>query len=217
MSSAIADAGLSPEDIDYVNAHGTSTPPNDRVETRALKRVFGENVPPVSSTKSMTGHTLGAAGALESVFCDPGHAKLRLPPTINLDNPDPDCDLDYVANKARPADRALRDDQQPRLRRPQRFSGVRASDGGAGPEGLRLGLIGEAAASADGGASKRGLLGAPGATGRALGFSAKFLSIFDNNVAKKAELHPEGPGPTPHVHSPQRSATLSGSRSHPFP
>ena len=104
MSSAIADAGVSPEDIDYVNAHGTSTPPNDRVETHALKRVFGENVPPVSSTKSMTGHTLGAAGALESVFCILAMQNSVLPPTINLDNPDPDCDLDYVANKARPAD-----------------------------------------------------------------------------------------------------------------
>jgi 3-oxoacyl-[acyl-carrier-protein] synthase II len=104
MSLAIADAGLSPEDIDYVNAHGTSTPPNDRVETHALKRLFGENVPPVSSTKSMTGHTLGAAGALESVFCILAMQNSVLPPTINLDNPDPDCDLDYVANKARPAD-----------------------------------------------------------------------------------------------------------------
>jgi 3-oxoacyl-[acyl-carrier-protein] synthase II len=104
MSSAIADAGLSPEDIDYVNAHGTSTPPNDRVETHALKRVFGENVPLVSSTKSMTGHTLGAAGALESVFCILAMQNSVLPPTINLDHPDPDCDLDYVANKARPAD-----------------------------------------------------------------------------------------------------------------
>jgi 3-oxoacyl-[acyl-carrier-protein] synthase II len=104
MSSAIAEAGLSPEDIDYVNAHGTSTPPNDRVETHALKRVFGENVPPVSSTKSMTGHTLGAAGALESVFCILAMQNSVLPPTINLDNPDPDCDLDYVANRARPAD-----------------------------------------------------------------------------------------------------------------
>jgi 3-oxoacyl-[acyl-carrier-protein] synthase II len=103
MSSAIADAGLSPQDIDYVNAHGTSTPPNDRVETHALKRVFGESVPLISSTKSMTGHTLGAAGALESVFCILAMQDSVLPPTINLDHPDPDCDLDYVANKARPA------------------------------------------------------------------------------------------------------------------
>jgi len=104
MQAAIADAGLSPADIDYVNAHGTSTPPNDRVETHALKRVFGESVPLVSSTKSMTGHTLGAAGALESVFCILALQNSVVPPTINLDNPDPACDLDYVAKKARPAD-----------------------------------------------------------------------------------------------------------------
>jgi 3-oxoacyl-[acyl-carrier-protein] synthase II len=104
MRAAIADAGLSPADIDYVNAHGTSTPPNDRVETHALKRVFGESVPLVSSTKSMTGHTLGAAGALESVFCILALQNSVVPPTINLDNPDPACDLDYVAKKARPAD-----------------------------------------------------------------------------------------------------------------
>jgi len=104
MLSALADAGLSPEDIGYVNAHGTSTPPNDRVETLALKRVFGDKVPPVSSTKSMTGHTLGAAGALESVFCILALQSSLAPPTINLDNPDPACDLDYVANVARPAE-----------------------------------------------------------------------------------------------------------------
>lgn len=104
MEAAIADAGLSPADIDYVNAHGTSTPPNDRVETHALKRVFGEAVPLVSSTKSMTGHTLGAAGALESVFCILAMQTSVVPPTVNLDHPDPACDLDYVANHARPAD-----------------------------------------------------------------------------------------------------------------
>ena len=103
MHAAIADAGLRPEDIDYVNAHGTSTPPNDRVETLALKRVFGSSVPLVSSTKSMTGHTLGAAGALESVFSILALQNSVVPPTINLENPDPDCDLDYVANRARPA------------------------------------------------------------------------------------------------------------------
>jgi 3-oxoacyl-[acyl-carrier-protein] synthase II len=104
MEAAIADAGLSASDIDYVNAHGTSTPPNDRVETHALKRVFGPEVPLVSSTKSMTGHTLGAAGALESVFCILALQTSVVPPTINLDTPDPACDLDYVANKARLAD-----------------------------------------------------------------------------------------------------------------
>ena len=103
MHAAMADAGISAGDIDYVNAHGTSTPPNDRVETLALKRVFGSAVPLVSSTKSMTGHTLGAAGALESVFSILALQNSVVPPTINLENPDPDCDLDYVANRARPA------------------------------------------------------------------------------------------------------------------
>jgi 3-oxoacyl-[acyl-carrier-protein] synthase II len=103
MHAAIADGGLSPGDIGYVNAHGTSTPPNDRVETLALKRVFGPSVPLVSSTKSMTGHTLGAAGALESVFSILALQNSVVPPTINLENADPDCDLDYVANRARPA------------------------------------------------------------------------------------------------------------------
>lgn len=104
MLAAIEDAGLTPADIGYVNAHGTSTPPNDRVETLALKRVFGEHVPLVSSTKSMTGHTLGAAGALESVFCIMAILGSVAPPTINLDHPDPDCDLDYVPHRARAAE-----------------------------------------------------------------------------------------------------------------
>ncbi|HTW08591.1 MAG TPA: beta-ketoacyl-ACP synthase II [Acidimicrobiales bacterium] len=104
MQAAIADAGISAADIDYVNAHGTSTPPNDKVETLALKRVFGDQVPLVSSTKSMTGHTLGAAGALESVFSILALQNSVAPPTINLDNPDPACDLDYVAQVARPAE-----------------------------------------------------------------------------------------------------------------
>jgi len=102
MQAALADGGLSPADIGYVNAHGTSTAPNDKIETVALKRVFGEQVPPVSSTKSMTGHTLGAAGALESVFSVLALQNSIVPPTINLDHPDPACDLDYVANAARP-------------------------------------------------------------------------------------------------------------------
>jgi len=103
MQAALADAGLSPADIDYVNAHGTSTLSNDRVETLALKRVFGERMPLVSSTKSMTGHTLGAAGALESVVCVLAVQGSVVPPTTNLDNRDPECDLDYVANTARAA------------------------------------------------------------------------------------------------------------------
>jgi 3-oxoacyl-[acyl-carrier-protein] synthase II len=103
MQAACDDAGLDLGAVGYVNAHGTSTPPNDRIETIALKRVFGEKVPPVSSTKSMTGHTLGAAGALEALLCVQALDQQLLPPTMNLDHPDPDCDLDYVANQARPA------------------------------------------------------------------------------------------------------------------
>src|SRR5579863_1016394 len=101
MYAALADAGLTPADIGYVNAHGTSTPPNDRIETLALKRVFGSQMPLVSSTKSMTGHTLGAAGALESVISILALQTGMAPPTINLEKPDPECDLDYVANAAR--------------------------------------------------------------------------------------------------------------------
>ena len=103
MRAALADAGIGPGAVGYVNAHGTSTPPNDRIETMALKKVFGEKVPPVSSTKSMTGHTLGAAGALEAAVCVLALQRGVLPPTINQHEADPDCDLDYVANEARPA------------------------------------------------------------------------------------------------------------------
>jgi 3-oxoacyl-[acyl-carrier-protein] synthase II len=103
MTAALADAGLLPASVGYVNAHGTSTQPNDRIETLALKRLFGSKVPPVSSTKSMTGHTLGAAGALEAVFCVQALNHQTLPPTINYETPDPDCDLDYVPNQARPS------------------------------------------------------------------------------------------------------------------
>ena len=86
-----------------MNAPGTSTPPNDRIETLALKQVFTEKVPPVSSTKSMTGHTLGAAGAIEAALCVLALNHQILPPTINQEDADPACDLDYVANRARPA------------------------------------------------------------------------------------------------------------------
>jgi 3-oxoacyl-[acyl-carrier-protein] synthase II len=103
MRDALADAGVSAGDVGYINAHGTSTLPNDRIETLALKQVFGDNVPPVSSTKSMTGHTLGAAGALETVICVLALNAQTLPPTINQETADPDCDLDYVANASRPA------------------------------------------------------------------------------------------------------------------
>ncbi len=103
MRAALADAGVDPDAVGYVNAHGTSTPPNDRIETLALKRVFADKVPPVSSTKSMTGHTLGAAGALEAAICVLALNHQILPPTINQEQADPDCDLDYVANAARAA------------------------------------------------------------------------------------------------------------------
>jgi len=103
MTLAIERAGLKPEDIDYINAHGTSTHLNDVSETRAIKKVFGSHAydTPVSSTKSVTGHLLGAAGALESILCLQALAEGVLPPTINYETPDPECDLDYVPNQAR--------------------------------------------------------------------------------------------------------------------
>ena len=103
MQMALADADLAPEDIDYINAHGTSTPLNDVVETRAIKTVFGAHAYrlAVSSTKSMTGHMLGGAGGIESVFMALSIKNQVIPPTVNLENPDPECDLDYVPNKAR--------------------------------------------------------------------------------------------------------------------
>ena len=96
MSNAIADAEINSSDIDYINAHGTSTPLGDVAETIALKSVFSQNVPQISSTKSMTGHTLGAAGAIESIFCIKVINEGIIPPTINLENPDPLCDLNYT-------------------------------------------------------------------------------------------------------------------------
>ena len=96
MSNAIHDAEINSSEIDYINAHGTSTPLGDIAETIALKNVFGNDVPQISSTKSMTGHTLGAAGAIESIFCIKAINEGIVPPTINLDNPDPLCDLNYT-------------------------------------------------------------------------------------------------------------------------
>lgn len=103
MQKAIKDAGISPEDIGYINAHGTSTPYNDKFETKAIKDAFGEHAYKlaVSSTKSMTGHALGAAGGIEAVFAVKALEENVLPPTINYENPDPECDLDYIPNEAR--------------------------------------------------------------------------------------------------------------------
>ena len=103
MERAIKDAGITPDKIGYINAHGTSTPYNDKFETLAIKKVFGENAGgiPVSSTKSMTGHALGAAGGLEAVFSVMAITEKKLPPTINYTTPDPDCDLDYIPNEPR--------------------------------------------------------------------------------------------------------------------
>jgi 3-oxoacyl-[acyl-carrier-protein] synthase II len=105
MTMAFRDAGIEPEQIGYVNAHGTSTPVGDPAETRVLKIALGEEHAfrtPVSSTKGATGHTLGAAGAVEAIFTIFAVQRGMLPPTINYETPDPECDLDYIPNEARP-------------------------------------------------------------------------------------------------------------------
>jgi 3-oxoacyl-[acyl-carrier-protein] synthase II len=105
MANALKDANLKPENVSYINAHGTSTNLNDKIESMAIKKVFGglAKKVPVSSTKSMLGHQLGAAGAVEFVICCLSIERGIIPPTINYETPDPDCDLDYVPNKARQA------------------------------------------------------------------------------------------------------------------
>ncbi len=106
MQKALKDAGITPEQIGYINAHGTSTPYNDKFETLAIKQVFGEHAYKlaVSSTKSMTGHALGAAGGIEAVISVKSLTENQLMPTINYENPDPDCDLDYIPNEPRNAE-----------------------------------------------------------------------------------------------------------------
>jgi len=103
MEAALHDAGLAPHAIDYINAHGTSTPLNDRTETKAIRAVFGDYAEkiPISSTKSMVGHLMGAAGAVEAVVCVRTLESGVIHPTINYQTPDPLCDLDYVPNQAR--------------------------------------------------------------------------------------------------------------------
>jgi 3-oxoacyl-[acyl-carrier-protein] synthase II len=106
MRRALEDAGVAPQEVAYINAHGTSTPYNDKVETLAIKRVFGEHAYRigVNSTKSMTGHLLGATGGVEAGITALCLKHQIMPPTINYEHPDPECDLDYVPNRARPAE-----------------------------------------------------------------------------------------------------------------
>jgi 3-oxoacyl-[acyl-carrier-protein] synthase II len=107
MQMALADGGIDPGEVDYVNAHGTSTPLGDASETRVIKKALGDDyarTTPISSTKGSTGHCLGAAGAVEAIFTTLSISEGTLPPTINYEYPDPECDLDYIPNEARPAD-----------------------------------------------------------------------------------------------------------------
>lgn len=106
MAWALADAGVRPEEVDYINAHGTGTPLNDLIETRAIKRIFGPHAYRlvISATKSMIGHAMGGSGAIEAVVCALTLRDQRIHPTVNLEQPDPECDLDYVPGVARRAD-----------------------------------------------------------------------------------------------------------------
>ena len=106
MTAALKDAGIAPEAVGYINAHGTSTPLNDQIETKAIKTAFGDHAKDmmVSSTKSMTGHLLGGTGAVEAIFTAMALHDQFVPPTIHYQNPDPDCDLDIVPNEGREAD-----------------------------------------------------------------------------------------------------------------
>ena len=132
-SCALKDAGVNADAVDYINAHGTSTPLGDLAETKAIKTTFGAHAKKlaVSSTKSQLGHLLGASGGVEAVITAMTDHRNLIPPTINLDNPDPECDLDYVPHKARDSKVNVRHEQQLRLRRPQRQprapQGVKAS------------------------------------------------------------------------------------------
>jgi 3-oxoacyl-[acyl-carrier-protein] synthase II len=103
MRAALEDAAASPAEIGFISAHGTGTPINDRIETLAIRTLFGDEAPPVSSTKSAIGHLLGAAGSTEALVCVEALRRELLPPTINYEVPDPDCDLDYLTDGARPA------------------------------------------------------------------------------------------------------------------
>ena len=103
MRAALRDAGLEPHDLGYINAHGTGTLANDRAESAAVLEVFGPAPPPVSSTKSMHGHAIGATGALEAIACVQALSEDLLPPTLGFEAPDPDCPLDIVAHRARAA------------------------------------------------------------------------------------------------------------------